>query len=995
MTFSNDFLSDLSICSVGRLDPCSDHEIFASALEMFSRASSMVRSLDGTWKASLDSTPGNADDTILRDSTMDAYLVPVTIPGEFQLQYPEWDKPQYVNVQYPWDGHEELSPPQCAKDNPTVTCVRNIHFSAQEMASPRIILTIGAAEAAVAVFLNGSFVGYAEDAFTPHRFDLKPYAQEGENRLCLRVFKRTAAAWICDQDFWRFSGIHRSVTLTFERESHLEDMFVRTPLTDLYTRARLELDLTVLRPTGHVRVCLLDAQEHAVIDVTAPAEETMHLSQPIPRPHLWSHEDPYLYTLVVLLTGEDGHEIEASRTMVGVRAFEMIDRVMCLNGRRIVFHGANRHEFDTHLGRVQTEDVIRQDILQMKKLNINAVRTCHYPNHSLLYRLCDEYGLYVIDETNLESHGSWSFGHPEDIVPGDRPEWLKLLLYRGRNMQERDKNHACILLWSCGNESYGGKDIYELSEMFRHRDPTRLVHYEGVTQDPRYPDTTDVFSRMYCKAADIEAYLQNDPKKPFINCEYTHAMGNSCGGIGEYTDLEDRYPMYQGGFIWDYIDQGLTMTLPDGRTRLAYGGDFTDRPTDWNFIANGIILSDRTPSPKAQEVACVFRDVDLIPDRTGIQIRSRRLFAPLCDVRVAFTVLVDRKPCLNGACPVPPVVPGSRAHVDLALNAIPFLDHEVIITARLLTEKTHPLGEGACLSVGQTVFGTLPETTQKPQPVTFIQGRSNLGVKAETYGAMLEKGKGLISLTNRFSQEMLECAPMLSLFRAPTDNDVGNGDALRQGIWHAVSRYSKGALMHATDHSAQWNYTNQLIPDMDLQLTYTAMTDGMHVELSWRGVQNLPDMPCLGLSFLLDPALHRISYFGMGPEENYVDRARGAVLGWYTMDAREGLTPYIRPQESGNRMGVDMLRITDDEGCGLEIRGENLEITAHPYLPEQLAAARHPDELPHVCRTVLDIALFRKGVGGDDSWGAPVLPKFTYPSSRSYTLSFVIKPIDA
>ena len=992
MTFSNDFLTDLTICSVGRLDPCSDHEIFASVLELENETTSLVRSLDGTWKAWFDQSPDQTDDTMLKDPVMDHLMLPVTIPGEFQLQYPQWDAPQYVNVQYPWDGHEPLLPPQMPKDNPTVTCIREFTLSAQDLESPRVILTIGAAEAAVAVYLNGSFVGYAEDSFTPHRFDLKPFAVEGCNRLCLRVFKYTASNWINDQDFWRFSGIHRSVTLTLEHASHLEDLFVRTPLSDLYTRASLELDMKILRPTGQARVCLLDAEGHIVLDMSARAEADMHLTAAIPQPHLWSHEEPYLYTLLVLLTDEQGREIEVSRTMVGIRAFEMIDKVMCLNGRRIVFHGVNRHEFDTRLGRVMSAETIRQDLLKMKQLNINAVRTSHYPNTTEFYRLCDRLGLYVIDETNIESHGSWGQTDAEHAVPADSEAWLPAVLYRGKNMQERDKNHACIVIWSCGNESYGGKDLYELSEMFRHRDPTRLVHYEGIVHDMRYPDTSDVYSRMYCRADEIEAYLQADPQKPFINCEYTHAMGNSCGGMSKYSELEDRYPMYQGGFIWDYIDQGLAEDLPDGRIRYRYGGDFGDRPTDWNFIANGILFSDRTLSPKAQEVRYLFRDMDLIPDRTGVQIRSHRLFAPMRHVRMAFEILLDRAVWMKGSAPVPAMTPGSRAHLDLPMNSVPFQDHEVIVTAHLITTAGNPIGEDIVLSSGQTVFGTLP-ASDAPQPLGLVCGASNLGIQAVDYSAMLEKRTGLISLKNEMNQELLQCAPLLSLFRAPTDNDTGNQDACRQGIWHAVSRYSTGKLMNVTESGAEWSYTNALVPDMDLRLQYEAYDDGLHVTLAWRGVSGLPDLPCLGLSLVLSPTLRHMTYFGKGPEENYVDRCHGAYLGWFSQDAVNGLTPYIHPQESGNRMGVDCLKLTDDEGHGLEVHGEDLEITCHPYLPEQLTAARHPDELPAPSRTVLDIALFRKGVGGDDSWGAPVLPEYTYPSSRSYTLSFTIKPL--
>lgn len=1000
-SFDPAWLSDPTVFQVNRLPACSDHESFATEAELAAGKSSLVRSLDGTWRAHLARRPEDAPDALLWDGQGDEALLPMEVPGEFQLQYPQWDAPQYVNVMYPWDGREALRPPQVPEDNPTVTAVRRFSLSEADMGCGRMVLTFQGVEAAVAVYLNGSFVGYSEDSFTPHRFDITPWARLGENRLCARVFKRCSASWMEDQDFWRFSGIHRSVTLTFESRTHLADIFVHTPLEANYTRARVEAELTIDRPCGTVRATLLAPDGQVAGEAMLGAQARVNVAFPVDAPQLWSAESPALYTLLVTLTDGDGQTAEVSRVMVGIREFRMIDRVMCLNGRRIVFHGVNRHEFHWERGRAVPMETLEQDIRIIKGLNINAVRTCHYPNDSAFYRLCDRYGLYVIDETNIESHGSWA--RPEDgedrTVPGDRAEWLENVLDRGRSMQERDKNHPCVLMWSCGNESFGGRDLFELSEMFRRRDPSRLVHYEGVRNDPRYPATTDVHSRMYCRPADIEAYLKDAPDKPFINCEYTHAMGNSCGGMSLYSALEDQYPMYQGGFIWDYVDQGLRVAAPNGCTRMSYGGDWGDRPTDYEFIANGIVFADRTLSPKAQEVRFLFQEAALTPMPEGVSIRSRRVFTSLADCGLSWEITLNGLPYDSGVATLPPIGPGEEAFLPLPWT-LPMGQGEVAATCRLVLHQAKGvLPAGHVMAVGQAVLGEAdaPAAPAESRPALII-GDYNVGVRDEGLHALWgRKYKGLLSLKDAAGRETLLCAPQLSLFRAPTDNDNGNGDSVRQGIWHAVSRHSfvHGPEMDPATAALTYRYVSPLLPGVEITLRWEALPGALRATLTFPGAANQPDLPALGLSFQLDARLKHVRYYGMGPEENYCDRREGALLGMYEYEAEDGWTRYVRPQESGNRTGVRCLTVTDDEGHGLRIdqEGMPLEVSVGPWLPEELAAKRHPEELQGSCRTVLDVAAFRKGVGGDDSWGAPVLPQYTYPSDKPYTLSFLIRGI--
>ncbi len=998
MEFSLSFLSDPRIFSVGRMAPCSDHDFYADADEAARGESSRVRSLNGVWKAHFALRPADAPEGLLTDGAGDSSLRDIRVPCEFQLENPSWDPPHYVNVQYPWDGAEELVPPQVSeKYNPTVTCVKHFDLSGEDLKCGRIVLCFGAAEAALALWVNGSFVGYSEDSFTPHRFDITSLVREGDNRLAARVFKRCTGTWMEDQDFWRFSGIHRDVTLEFHGLSHLRDVFVHTPLNDDFSHAAVEAECAFDRPAGRVECVLADPRGREIGRETLDAAENLTFSFDVEKPLLWSGETPYLYTLTFVLS-DGGKVLEVCRTECGIRRFEMKDKIMTLNGKRIVFHGVNRHEFDCDYGRCVPLSTLMKDIHDLKAMNVNAVRTCHYPNDPKFYRMCDRYGLYVIDETNIETHGTWA-RRPFDmsrVVPGDREEWLGAVLDRGASMLERDKNHPCVLLWSCGNESFGGKDLWELSEYFRRRDPSRLVHYEGVRNDTRYPDTTDVFSRMYAKVADIEEYLKNDPQKPFMNCEYTHAMGNSCGGMHLYRELEDKYPMYQGGFIWDYVDQALRVRMPDGRTQLCYGGDFGDRPNDNNFNTNGIILGDRTWTPKVQEVRHVFRSVFLEPGKDGVRVTNRRLFTSPDDCEIKWELLLDGEAVRAGVLEIPFLAPGESVLIPLDIS-LPEGEGEVMLTARMCLKEASPILEkGVCLSEGWACLRERKAADVVPSSVPLIRGDHNIGVRQPNLSAMFSQS--LSSLKDALGGETLISCPRLSLFRAPTDNDWGNRYALRQGAWHMVSRYAcpEGPFVNEDGEITVKYACAPVLGDKEIRLTYLPTADGrLLVTLDFPGAEGQCDLAALGLSLEMDPRLKNAAFYGFGPDESYVDRRTGAMPGVWRFRTDEGHTRYCRPQESGSRYGVRRMDVTDDQGHGVRVEAldEPLEISVTGYLPEELMAKHHPEELSAPTHTILDVAAFRRGVGGDDSWGAPVLPQYTYPSDKAYRLRFLLSGI--
>ena len=996
--FTTAWLSNPEIFSVNEVPVTSDHEFFASAEEMAANQSSLVRSLNGVWKAHFALNPAGAPEELLIGTSMDGSLREISVPCEFQLVNPEWDPPHYVNTQYPWDGHEELKAPEVSEEyNPTVTCVRLFDLSEADL-QHRVLLHLGGVEAAVLVYVNSQEIGYAEDSFTSHTFDLTPYVRAGENRLVLRIFKRCTGSWLEDQDFWRFSGIHRSVELRFLPAAHLTDLRVRTPLTENYTVAHLDVLATLSGSADRMQAVLTDREGHTLYEETCAAQPQVQLNTVVPGAKLWSAEEPNLYQLAVTLLDAQGQVIEVSRTMVGFRTFEMIDKIMRINGKRIVFHGVNRHEFDCDTGRVMTRELMLRDIRDMKSMNINAVRTCHYPNTTEFYRLCDEYGLYVIDEANIESHGSWAPMH-DWVVPGDKPEWREMTINRGRSMLQRDKNHACIVLWSCGNESWGGSNLYELSEYFRHTDPTRLVHYENCIHDPRYLHTSDMLSNMYTKAADIEKYLLNNPDRPFINCEYTHAMGNSCGGMDEYTRLEDKYPMYQGGFIWDYVDQALRVTGPNGQERLAYGGDFGDKPTDWQFNTNGIILGDRSFTGKCQEVRHQFRDVFLTVDRAGVTVWNRKLFASLTGYSLRWTVECDMKPVRAGEVLLPEIAPGETRHIDLPYGDLPQGGQLVLTVFLVLAEDKGILPAGTVLSHGQLVEGGIAKAAPSQTPAKVTVCDNNIGVRGNGLGALLEKRGGIISFRDKAGRECVLRAPQLSLFRAQTDNDRGNHTSIRQGIYHMISRYSWQHEVKVDKNeegftTLTYGFSNMLLKDFEMTVVYTIRRDDeIDVTVNWPGAAELPDMPALGLSFQLDPRLDTVSYYGLGPDENYVDRCQGAYLGWHAYKVEDGMTRYCKPQESGNRTGVQSFAVTDRDHHGLLITGENLEVSCTPWTVEELQGAYHPGDLMGSVRTVLDVAMFRKGVGGDDSWGAPVLPQYCYPADKPYSFTFTMKAL--
>lgn len=995
-----EWLEDPHVFAVNRAEAHSDHKFFTSLSRARLNGKMMLKqSLNGRWKFRYTEDPALRPKEFYRDDCDCSGWDSIEVPGHIQMQ--GHGAPQYVNVQYPWDGHEKIRAPHIPQTwNPVGSYVRRFALN-PDLQGKRVFLSFQGVETALYVWVNGTFVGYSEDGFTPAEFEITPFLREGENRVAAEVYRFSSASWIQDQDFWRFSGLFRGVSLYAVPKAHVSDMFVTTELRNHYALACISLDLKLqLDVEGvYADVELRDAEGKTAASILhAECGERMKLSLQLRDPHLWSAETPYLYRLIVHLCDGDGNTLEAAVQDIGIREFRLIDGIMCINGKRIVFRGVNRHEFDCRRGRAVTEEDMLWDIRFFKRNNINAVRTSHYPNQSLWYRLCDRYGIYLIDETNLESHGSWDKDGLEGAIPGDREEWLGAVLDRAKNMFQRDKNHPSVLIWSCGNESFGGRDIYEMSQYFRKADPTRLVHYEGVFHDRRFNATSDMESRMYAKPDEIREYLDNDPEKPYVSCEYMHAMGNSCGGMNLYTDLEDKYPKYQGGFIWDYIDQAILMKSPHGDDFLAYGGDFDDRPNDGCFCTDGIVFANRTPSPKVQEVKYLYQSVRLIPDEKGVLIRNRNLFLSTDDCRLSYKLLYNGKTMVSDQidCMVPP---SAQRYFRLELPETVRAGEYTLLCSLCRKELCNWAEPGFEQAFGQYVWNVTAPAPQKPayEPLRVTRGKWNLGVAGKNFSALfsLECG-GLVSLC-RNGREMLCAAPQPVYWRAPTDNDRGNGYPLRCAPWYAAGRMQKCTKTDVTENAdgvtVSYEFTLPSPVELKVQLAYTVRSDGsILVSAVYPGAAALPELPLFGVDFRVKEECRNFRYYGLGPEENYIDRRCGARLGIFESTAQRNLTPYLIPQECGNRTGVRWAEVTRENGSGLRFTAEGapFEFNALPYTAYELDSASHARELPKPYETVVRIAAKQMGVGGDDSWGAPVHEEYRISSGQPITLSFIV-----
>ena len=996
----------------GRMEAHSDHMYYRSEEEREDEETSYRHSLNGLWKFHYarnyaSTVAGFEEDAYSCKDWEDIY-----VPAHIQME--GYDVPQYANVQYPWEGHEELHPGQIPERfNPVGSYVKYFHVP-ENMKGKRVFVSFQGAESGLALWLNGTFVGYSEDSFTPSEFELTEYLKEGENKLAAQVFKWTASSWCEDQDFFRFSGIYRDVYLYTVPEVHVYDLKIRAIPDETLKKASLEI-VTKTWGKGKLKLILSRKGEILLQDEKAlDGEDTC--TWEILNPLLWSAEEPNLYDLDMEVYDENGMLQEIIPEKVGFRRFEMKDGIMTLNGKRIVFKGVNRHEFSSVTGRHVSREELIQDIVTMKQNNINAIRTCHYPDASPIYRLCDEYGLYMIAENNLESHGSWDVAeltgdYTDIVVPHNKPEWLGMMLDRVNSMYQRDKNHPAILIWSCGNESFGGKDIFEMSEFYRKNDPTRLVHYEGLFHDRSYNATSDMESQMYPSVEAIKEFLAKDDSKPFICCEYTHAMGNSCGAMHKYTDLTDTEPKYQGGFIWDYIDQSIYKKDRYGKEFQAYGGDFGERPTDYNFSGNGIAYGgDRTPSPKMQEVKFNYQNITAEVTENAVKVINKNLFVNTDTFRCEVTL------AKNGHVLCTETLETSVEPLSEKTYAIPFGKQQrageyTVTVSFLLREKTLWAEAGHEVAFGQYVYKVEGEEKAPVSGVEIVRSLHNIGVRGENFEVMFSVLNGGLVSYKYAGREMIEAIPKPNFWRAPTDNDCGNQMPMRYAQWKIASMYASHkefrrgmygpsnapeTTVHDNSVEVAFTYIMPTTPVSECRLAYEVFGDGrVKTTLTYDPVKELGDMPEFGVLFKFNADYDHVKWYGLGPAETYADRKHGAKLGIYENMVTDNLARYLVPQECGSKEGVRWAKITDRKGRGMlfEMDEKNgpMMFSALPYTPHEMENAMHPYELPEIHYTVVRAAKAQMGVGGDDSWGSYTHPEYLLDTDKKMEFSFVFK----
>ena len=1010
-SFDYSMVKDPTYFKDGRMEAHSDHICYRNEMEAAEKETSFRYSLNGIWKfhyaRNYGSTVQGFENTDYSCRDWDDIRVPA------HIQMEGYDAPQYANVQYPWEGHEDIHPGEIPEHfNPVASYVK--YFEVPEtMQGKRLFISFQGAESGIALWLNGQFVGYSEDSFTPSEFELTEYVKEGENKLAAQVFKWTASSWCEDQDFFRFSGIYRDVYLYTVPEVHVYDLQIRAVPTEDLTEAALEIR-TNTWGKGKAKVILAkDGTE--VINEEKPLDGEEIYSWTVKNPVLWSAEDPQLYDLTIEVYDEAGNLQEVIPQKAGFRRFEMKDGIMTLNGKRIVFKGVNRHEFSSISGRNVSEAELRKDLMIMKQNNINSIRTCHYPDASLIYELCDEYGIYMIDETNLESHGSWDVAEfTKDytyVVPHDKPEWLDMMLDRANSMYQRDKNHPAILIWSCGNESFGGKDIYEMSQFFHKKDSTRLVHYEGLCHDRRYNDTSDMESQMYPSVEAIKDFLAKDDSKPFICCEYTHAMGNSCGAMHKYTDLTDTEPKYQGGFIWDYIDQSIYKKDRYGREFQAYGGDFGERPTDYNFSGNGIAYGgNRDASPKMQEVKFNYQNITAEVTADTVKVINKNLFVNTdiyqCKVTVARDGKVIRKALMDTS-----VAPLSEETYTLPLGKEEKSGEYTVTVSFHLKEDKVWAKAGHEVAFGQYVYQVKEEKKVCQEPLTVIRSTHNIGVRGAHFEVLFSVLNGGLVSYKYAGKEMIEAIPKPNFWRAPTDNDCGNLMGMRYGQWKIASMYlshkdfrqgpygpGNTPEVEEKEHSVKVTYTYLLpaTPLAECKLAYEVYGDGrVKTTLTYDPVKELGDMPEFGVIFKFNADYDHVEWYGLGPAETYVDRKKGAKLGIYENMVKDNMARYMVPQECGAKEEVRWAKVTDRKGRGMlfEMDENNgpMMFSALPYTPHEMENAMHPYELPEVHYTVVRVAKDQMGVGGDDSWGARTHEEYLLKTDKKMEFSFVFR----
>lgn len=968
-------------------------------------------SLDGTWKFLFSKNIDVCPKDFYRTNYNVKNWKDIRVPGIWELQ--GFDAPIYTDVRYPFPAN----PPFVPKDyNPIGAYVREFEVPAS-FNGMDIFLDFEGVESAYYCWINGRMVGYSEDSRLPAHFNVTPYLKKGKNKLAVQVFRYSDGSYLEGQDFWKYSGIERSVYLIARPKARVADFKLVAGLTNKYKDGLFKLNVAVnafaVNAGNKVQLKVLDGNKElysqiknltSLKDTLLSAEKVFSNVQP------WSAETPKLYTLVVKMLDKWGKEVETFAHPFGFRSVEMRNGQLLINNVPVRFKGVNRQEFDTHNGRTITVESMIKDIKMMKQFNINAVRCSHYPNRPEWYQLCEKYGLYMIDEANLESHGMED--HPDgNGALAKYPEWERALMDRMTRMVKRDRNFTAIVTWSMGNESGYGKHFETLYHWTKNIDPTRPVQYEGSGKE----GVSDIYCPMYARIWSLREFVNQRRPRPLILCEYAHSMGNSTGNLQDYWDLIYKYDQLQGGFIWDWVDQAFDKKDAKGHHIAAYGGDmgFVGIPNDSNFCTNGLVAADRSLHPHIWEVKKVYQYVHMEPvgfTTHRLMVANRHDFITLSDFYLRWTVEANGQVVQTGTMDFPEIKARSVGYINLPMKDIRPDGNEYFLKVETLTRKAD-----ACLPKD---FVTAIEQWKLPvdeveRPVQKVDGTlttdrtsDKIKVQGKNFSVQFATLTGVMNSLVYGGKEMIKEGLQPNFWRGLTDNDVPNGTLERCGTWRDIAKKMKLetiSMIQNTGRTQTEIKTSYSLPEQQsaIEIQYTVFASGVvKVDMSFTpGDKALPEMPRFGLRMVLPAEYEQMSWLGRGPQENYADRKTGSLVGLYNGTVWQQFHPYVRAQETGNKCDVRWMSFCNNKGEGLLIKGmQPLSMSAWNFPMEDIeyrpfaVERRHGGSIEKKEMVWVNVDLLQMGVGGDTSWGAQVHSEYTItPSARSY--SFSIQPI--
>lgn len=976
-------------------------------------------SLNGKWKFLWSPTPDQRPKDFYKLDYSTINWNELSVPSNWELH--GYGIPIYTNITYPF----ERNPPFINHSDNPVGSYKKDFVLPENWKNRHVFLHFEAGTSAMYIWINGEKVGYTENTKSPAEFDISKYLKPGKNNLAVEVYRWSDGSYLEDQDFWRLSGIDRNVYLYSTNDIRISDFFAKPDLDSNYKNGSLSVDVSLKNLTSitvnnqKLEAKLVDASGRNIfskvvgVNFSANKNQIINLSENVSSPKLWSSEEPNLYTLLLSLKNEKGDIIETVSTQVGFRKVELKDGQLLVNGIRLMVHGVNIHEHNPVTGHFQDEATMMKDIKMMKQLNINSVRCSHYPNNILWVKLCNKYGLYLVDEANIESHGmgveGQTFMNPK-THPAYLPEWRESHLDRIYSLVERDKNQPSVILWSLGNECANGPVFYDAYKWIKNRDNTRLVQFEQAKEN----EDTDIICPMYPTIAHMKEYAERkEVSRPYIMCEYSHAMGNSNGNFQEYWDIIRGSKNMQGGFIWDWVDQGFEATDEAGRKYWAYGGDLGSQnyTNDENFCHNGLVWPDRTPHPGAFEVKKVYQDIlfQAVDVKNGvIQITNDFGFTNLNNYNFKYEVLENGKIIKEGIIDVdldpqskkefkidlPKLV--SKSGVEYLLNVFAYTK-----TGSEIVPQNFEIAREQFVIESGNYFAKAEQTNSsskiKEEKNEFVLNAGNVIVK-------ISKTTGLIMYYSSKGEEYFKQYPEPNFWRAPTDNDFGNKMPIKLNVWrNAGKNYTLENIQTIEENGKTYVVAKLKLNDVFSEYTikYSLNNDGaLEIQPSFKkGNIPIPEMPRFGMIFSLKNDFENLDYYGKGPWENYPDRNESSLKGIYQSKVADQYVPYTRPQENGYKTDVRWFKLTSNFGKGFEIKGlrslcmSTLNNYPSDFDPGLSKKNMHLSDITPRKEVVVCVDLTQRGLGGDNSWGEYPHEQYLLKQNE-YSYGFVIKPIE-